>query len=169
MTTAEFRENSATLLGRRVVAALDARDFDAFAELFAPDYVEVIQRPGNTPIPRDDMLGGIRALVEGAGGALTIEPIATVGDRLQLHHTRITVPTPDGEPTIVDYMSVLQVGGDGRARRTEAFDRLEDARGASRSWAPRSERRDRSAAAPSVRSRRPSRGSCRRRRGRRCR
>jgi hypothetical protein len=123
-----FRENAATAAGRRVVAALEARDFDALADLFAAEYVEIIRREGQAPIPRDQMLQGIRMLVEGSGGSLSIEPIATVGERVQLHHTRITVPTPDAEPTVIRYMSVLQVDAAGRALQTEAFDRLEDAR-----------------------------------------
>ncbi len=44
MTASGFRENAATVAGRQVVAALEARDFDALAALFADDYVEVIQR-----------------------------------------------------------------------------------------------------------------------------
>jgi hypothetical protein len=122
-----FRENGATVLGRRVVAALAARDFDALGELFAPEYVEVIQREGN-PIPRDEMLRGIRLLME-TGGALTIEPIATLGERLQLHHTRITVPTGGGEPHVIEYASVMVADDEGRLLRTEAFDvdRYDDA------------------------------------------
>src|SRR5436309_12142603 len=119
MTDGAFRENRATVLGRRVVAALAARDFDALGELFAPEYVEVIQREGN-PIPRNEMLRGIRLLVE-TGGALTIEPIATLGERLQLHHTRITVPT-GGEPHVIEYASVMVADDEGRLLRTEAFD-----------------------------------------------
>jgi len=117
------------VLGRRVVAALEGRDFDALADLFAPDYVEVIQRPGNAPIPRDEMLQGIRALVETAGGSLTIDPITTLGERLQLHHTRITVPTGDGEPTVIEYASVMVADRAGRLLRTEAYDldRFDDA------------------------------------------
>jgi hypothetical protein len=125
-----FEENTATVLGRRVVAALEAREFDALAALFAPEYVEVIQRPGSVPVPRDEMLRGIRMLVETAGGTLTIDPIATLGDRLQLHHTRITVPSGDGEPSLVEYASVMVADGNGRLVRTEAFDvdRIDDAR-----------------------------------------
>ena len=119
--TPGFRENGATVLGRRVVAALQERDFDALGELFAPDYVEVIQRAGGAPVPRGEMLRGIRMLVE-AGGTLTVEPIATLGDRLQLHHTRITVPTGDGEPNVIEYASVMVTDGRGRLVRTEAFD-----------------------------------------------
>jgi hypothetical protein len=127
--TTPFRENTATVLGRRVVAALEAHDFDTLADLFAPDYVEVIQRPGNAPIPRDEMLRGIRALVETAGGMLTIDPIATLGERLQLHHTRITVPTADGEPAVIEYASVMVADRAGQLLRTEAFDldRYDDA------------------------------------------
>ena len=129
MTQDAFRENTATFLGRRVVAALAARDFDALEVLFAPGYVEVIQRAGNPPVPRDEMLHGIRALVETAGGTLTIEPIATLGDRLQLHHTRITVPTGDGDPEVIEYASVMVADHGGRLLRTEAFDvdRFDDA------------------------------------------
>jgi hypothetical protein len=128
-TARGFRENSATLLGRRVVAALTARDFDALAELFDDDYVEAIQRPGEAPVPRAEMLRGIQALVEGAGGTLTIEPVATLGDRLQLHHTRISVPTPGGEPHVIDYASVMEATQNDQLLRTEAFDleRLDDA------------------------------------------
>jgi hypothetical protein len=130
VTAPGFRENAATVLGRRVVAALEAHDFDALGELFAPDYVEVIQRAGAAPIPRDEMLQGIRMLVEDAGGTLTIEPITTLGERLQLHHTRITVPTGDGEPDLIEYASVMVADGEGRLLRTEAFDVdcLDDAR-----------------------------------------
>ena len=129
MTTGAFRENAATRAGRRVVVALEARDFDALAALFADDYVEVIQRSADTPIPRAEMLRGIRMLVEDAGGMLAIDEIATRGERLQLHHTRITVPKGDGEPDVVEYMSVMVADGDGRLTRTEAFDidRLDDA------------------------------------------
>ena len=122
MTTRDFRENAATRAGRRVVAALEAHDFDALAELFADDYVEVIQRNADTPIPRDEMLRGIRMLVEHAGGMLAIEEITTRGDRLQLHHTRITVPNPDGEADVVEYLSVMVADDEGRLTRTEAFD-----------------------------------------------
>jgi len=129
MKSPDFRENAATVAGRRVVAALEARDFDALAALFADDYVEVIQRDADTPIPRGQMLRGIRMLVEDAGGMLAIDEIATRGERLQLHHTRITVPKRDGEPDVVEYMSVMVADGEGRLRRTEAFDvdRLDDA------------------------------------------
>jgi len=129
MTQGAFRANTATELGRRVVAALDARDFDALADLFAPEYVEVIQRAGNAPIPRDEMLVGIRLLVETAGGSLTIEPLSTLGERLQLHHTRITVPTADGDPEVIEYASVMVADRTGRLLRTEAFDvdRFDDA------------------------------------------
>ena len=68
MTTPDFRENTATHAGRRVIAALEAHDFDALAALFHDDYVEVIQRNADAPIPRDEMLRGIRLLVEEAGG-----------------------------------------------------------------------------------------------------
>jgi hypothetical protein len=124
-----FRDNAATITGQRVIAALEARDFDTLATLFADDYVEVIQRNADTPIPRDEMLRGIRALVEDAGGMLAIDPIATRGERLQLHHTRITVPTRDGEADVIEYMSVMVAHDDGRLARTEAFevDRLDDA------------------------------------------
>jgi hypothetical protein len=127
VTDGAFRENGATVLGRRVVAALAARDFDILGELFAPEYVEVIQREGD-PIPRDEMLRGIRLLVE-TGGTLTIEPIATLGERLQLHHTRITVPTGGGEPHVIEYASVMMADDEGRLLRTEAFDvdRYDDA------------------------------------------
>jgi hypothetical protein len=117
-----FRENAATVLGRRVVAALAARDFDALAELFDADYVEAIQRPGEAPVPRAEMLRGIQMLVEGAGGTLTIEPIATLGERFQLHHTRISVPTPGGEPHVIDYTSVMEATPNDQLLRTEAFD-----------------------------------------------
>jgi hypothetical protein len=129
VTDGAFRENGATILGRRVVAALEAHDFDALGELFAPEYVEVIQREGNAPVPRDEMLRGIRLLVETAGGTLTIEPITTLGERLQLHYTRITVPTAYGEPDVIEYASVMVADGEGRLLRTEAFDvdRFEDA------------------------------------------
>ena len=122
MTAPDFRENAATRAGRRVVAALAARDFDALAELFADDYVEVIQRNADTPIPRDEMLRGIRMLVEDAGGTLAIEEITTRGERLQLHHTRITVPNGDDEANVVEYLSVMVADDDGRLTRTEAFD-----------------------------------------------
>jgi len=129
VTEQPWRENSATVAGRHVVAALDARDFDALAALFADDYVEVIQRNADTPIPRDEMLRGIQMLVEDAGGALAIDPIATVGDRFQLHHTRITVPTGDGDPHVIDYASVVEMASEHQLLRTEAFelDRLDDA------------------------------------------
>ena len=124
-----FRENAATILGRRVVDALAARDFDALAELFDADYVEAVQRPGEVPVPRDEMLRGIRILVEAAGGTLTIEPVATLGERLQLHHTHIEVPTPDGDPHVIDYASVMEATANDQLLRTEAFelDRLDDA------------------------------------------
>jgi len=129
MTDAAFVENAATALGRRVVAALEARDFDALAVLFADDYVEVIQRNAETPIPRGEMLRGIRMLVEDAGGMLAIDEITTRGERLQLHRTRITVPNPNGASDVIEYMSVMVADGDGRLARTEAFDvdRLDDA------------------------------------------
>jgi hypothetical protein len=125
----EFRENTATVLGRRVVAALAARDFDGLAELFADDYVEAIQRPGEDPVPRAEMLRGIRVLVEGAGGTVTIEPVATLGEHLQLQHTRISVPTPGGDPHVIDYASVMEATPGNQLLRTEAFepDRLDDA------------------------------------------
>jgi len=129
MTTPDFRENTATHAGRRVIAALEAHDFDALAALFHDDYVEVIQRNADAPIPRDEMLRGIRLLVEEAGGMLAIEPIATRGEHLQLHHTRITVPKRDGGADVVEYMSVMAADDDGRLTRTEAFDvdRIDDA------------------------------------------
>ena len=129
MTPRDFHENSATVAGRRVVAALDARDFDTLGTLFADDYVEVIQRNAETPIPRDDMLRGLRMLVEGAGGTLAIDEITTRGERLQLHHTRIVVPKGDGDADVVEYVSVMVANRDGRLARTEAFevDRLDDA------------------------------------------
>ena len=129
MTATGFRENAATVAGRRVVAALEARDFDGLAALFADDYVEVIQRTADTPIPRDEMLRGIRTLVEDAGGRLAIDPIATIGDHLQLHHTRITVPAGDGDPLVIDYASVVEMASTQQLLRTEAFDldRLDDA------------------------------------------
>ena len=122
MTASGFRENAATVAGRQVVAALEARDFDALAALFADDYVEVIQRTADTPIPRDEMLRGIRTLVEDAGGKLAIDPIATLGDHFQLHHTRITVPTGDGDPLVIDYASVVEMASEQQLLRTEAFD-----------------------------------------------
>jgi hypothetical protein len=124
-----FRENTATVLGRRVVAALAARDFDGLAELFDDDYVEAVQRPGEAPVPRAEMLRGIQMLVERAGGTLTIDPIATLGDRFQLHHTHISVPTPGGEPHVIDYASVMEATPNDQLLRTEAFDveRLDDA------------------------------------------
>jgi hypothetical protein len=130
MTGPDFRENAATVAGRRVIAALEARDFDALAALFNDDYVEVIQRNAHAPIPRDEMLRGIRLLVEDVGGMLAIDPIASLGDRLQLHHTRITVPNGDGETDVVEYMSVMVADDEGRLARTEAFDvdRIDDAR-----------------------------------------
>ena len=130
MTAPDFRENAATVAGQRVIAALEARDFAALAALFNDDYVEVIQRNADAPIPRDEMLRGIRLLVEDAGGMLAIDPIATRGDRLQLHHTRITVPKGDGGADIVEYMSVMVADDEGRLARTEAFDvdRIDDAK-----------------------------------------
>jgi len=129
MATDDFHENSATRAGRRVVATLEARDFDTLATLFADDYVEVIQRNADTPIPRDEMLRGIRMLVEHASGTLAIDEITTRGDHLQLHHTRITVPKADGEPDVIEYLSVMMADRDGRLVRTEAFevDRFDDA------------------------------------------
>jgi hypothetical protein len=129
MTAPDFRENAATVAGQRVIAALEARDFDALGALFDDDYVEVIQRNADAPIPRDEMLLGIRLLVEGAGGMLAIDPIATRGDRLQLHHTRITVPRSDGGNDVVEHMSVMVADDEGRLARTEAFDvdRIDDA------------------------------------------
>jgi hypothetical protein len=129
MTEPEWRENAATVAGRHVVAALEARDFERLATLFADDYVEVIQRNADTPIPRAEMLRGIQQLVEHAGGALTIDPVATLGDRFQLHHTRITVPAGDGDPLVIDYASVVTMASEHQLLRTEAFevDRLDDA------------------------------------------
>ena len=129
MTAGEFRENAATVAGRRVIAALEARDFDALAALFADDYVEVIQRNADTPIPRDEMLRGIQMLVEDAGGRLAIDPVATLGELFQLHHTRITVPAGDGDPVVIDYASVVEMASEEQLLRTEAFDldRLDDA------------------------------------------
>jgi len=117
-----FRENAATVLGRRVVASLDARDFASLADLFDAEYVEAVQRPGETPVPRKEMLRGIQMLVEGAGGTLTIEPIATLGERFLLHRTHISVPTPGGEPQVIDYASVMEATPNDRLLRTEAFD-----------------------------------------------
>jgi hypothetical protein len=99
MTTPAFRENTATHAGRRVIAALEAHDFDALAALFHDDYVEVIQRNADAPIPRDEMLRGIRLLVERSGGMLAIEPIATRGEHLQLHHTASPCRSATAEPT----------------------------------------------------------------------
>jgi len=129
MTAGDFRENAATRAGRRVIAALEAHDFETLASLFADDYVEIIQRNADAPIPRDEMLRGIRVLVEDVGGMLAIDEITTRGERLQLHHTRITVPKGDGVPDVVEYMSVMVADRDGRLARTEAFDidRLPDA------------------------------------------
>lgn len=125
----EFRENTATVLGRRVIAALAARDFDTLATLFDDDYVEAIQRPGEAPVPRGEMLRGIRMLVESAGGTVTIEPVATLGDHLQLQHTRISVASPGGETHVIDYASVMEATTRDQLLRTEAFepDRLDDA------------------------------------------
>ena len=129
MKSTAFRDNTATVLGRRVVAALAERDFHALAELFDDDYVEAIQRPGEVPVPRAEMLRGIQMLVEGAGGTVTVEPVATLGEHLQLQHTRISVPTPDGEPHVIDYASVMEATPNHQLLRTEAFDvdRLDDA------------------------------------------
>jgi hypothetical protein len=124
-----FDENAATSAVRRVVAALAAHDFDALEDLFAADYVEEIQRPGQAPIPRAQVLPGLRMLVESVGGSLTMEPITTLGDRFQLHYTRITVPNGDGEANVIEYASVVEVDVEGRLLRTEAFevDRMSDA------------------------------------------
>jgi hypothetical protein len=124
-----IRENAATATGRRVMAAAEARDFDALADLFAADYTEHIQRPEQPAMQRDEVLAGLRALFEHADGQLQIEPMTTLGERLQLHRTHIAFRGADGEPSSIDYISVVEVDADGRLLRTEAFDvdRLDDA------------------------------------------
>jgi hypothetical protein len=124
-----MRENSATEAGRRVVAAAEARDFEALADLFDDHYSEHIQRPEQPAMRRTAVLDGLRALFEHADGSLEIDPIETQGEHLQLHRTRISLRGADGERSAIDYISVVEVTPEGRLLRTEAFDvdRLDDA------------------------------------------
>ena len=120
-----MRENAATASDRRVIAAFGARDLDALADAFADDYAESIVSAAPAMITRSEMLAGLRTLFELPGASLQIEPLATLGESLELHRTKISAA---GGP-IVDYVSVVEVDFEGRLVRTEAFDveRLDDA------------------------------------------
>jgi hypothetical protein len=120
-----MRENAATASDRRVIAAFEARDLDALADAFADDYAESIVSAAPAMITRSEMLAGLRTLFELPGASLQIEPLATLGESLELHRTKISAA---GGP-IVDYVSVVEVDFEGRLVRTEAFDveRLDDA------------------------------------------
>ena len=128
MTNRRVRSNAATAAGERVVAAAHTHDFDALADVFAEEYTEKIQDPQRPEVARADMLQGIQALLQLPAASLRMEPFATLGDDLQLHHTHITAATGDS-PLTIDYFSVIRVGPDGRLLRTESFDldRLADA------------------------------------------
>jgi hypothetical protein len=124
-----LRENAATAAGQRVVAAAAAHDFDALADVFAEGYVEKIQDASRPAVRRDEMLVALRALLELPDALLETQPIATLGERLQLHHTHISASTGDEQPLVIDYISVIEVDADGRLVSTESFDvdRLGDA------------------------------------------
>ena len=109
--------NRATETGQRVVAAFAARDYGALAALFSDRYTEQIE--GADPLPREQVLAGLRGLFAVADASLEIEPIATLGDRLQLHRTRIAGASPDG--AAIEYVSVIEVNDAGQLLGTEAF------------------------------------------------
>jgi hypothetical protein len=118
----EIRENAATAATRRVTAAVEDRDFDALADTFADDYVEAIQDPGRSTMNRDHVLEGLRSLFGLANVSLAIEPLATLGESLQLHRTHISGVGGDAGSSTIDYISVIEVDSEGRLLRTEAFD-----------------------------------------------
>jgi hypothetical protein len=80
-------------------------------------------------VDRDHALQGLHTLLDLEGVTLAIEPIATLGESLQMHRTHISgVGANQGSGTI-DYISVIEVDSAGGLLRTESFavDRLDDA------------------------------------------
>src|SRR5262249_5191781 len=127
------RANAATANAVRMVAAVAARDPDAFDTLFTDD-VGVIHHPTGAVYERLGALANYRRIFRAEDLTFAKEPLATLGDSLALTRTSWSASaTSGGRFDVGAYESseidLIEGDAQGRCRRREVFatDRLGDA------------------------------------------
>jgi class 3 adenylate cyclase/ketosteroid isomerase-like protein len=127
------RENAATACFARFREAALARDMDAIVSLCA-EMVEVIHHPTGAVIDREGGLQRWRLLLRSEGLDLSVEHLATLGERLSLGHdvtsfTRLAQEDLSFGASSSRYLSLFETNERGNAARVEVFaeDRLDDA------------------------------------------
>jgi class 3 adenylate cyclase/tetratricopeptide (TPR) repeat protein len=119
------RPNAATALEARLCAVIAARDAGALPALVADD-LEVKHRPTHSTYGREEVLHLWRSLIDEPGGAIAIEPLATLGDSLALGRNLTSASAASGRSFDfgayeIETVSVDEVDAQGRRRRAEFF------------------------------------------------
>jgi hypothetical protein len=124
--------NAATAIAAQMVAASLARDVDALPPL--ADAFETVHHPTGTVYEREGLRASFRSLFKAHGGALRIEPLATLGDSLALGRQSISAArfvggSFDVGAYAMDGIGLVEADPRGQYRRGEIFapDRLGDA------------------------------------------
>jgi tetratricopeptide (TPR) repeat protein/ketosteroid isomerase-like protein len=118
------RANSVMPVAERMNAAIRAGDLEALGLLIAEGAESVDHTTGLT-FDRSEVLAWFRLFGQDRGAALEAEPLATLGDRLMLSRSSWTGGSDDrsGEvgPWRVDFLTLTEVGTDGRVAYAENF------------------------------------------------
>jgi class 3 adenylate cyclase len=118
-------ENTASRANARYVAGINTRDWDTLASLLAEDYYSDDRRRvtgTGTRRGRDAEIENVRVTTD-LGAIVTVEVIATRGDRLVLTRTRVSFDEQQG--FLADVLFVVETDLDGRIAATIMLD-IED-------------------------------------------
>jgi class 3 adenylate cyclase len=118
-------ENTASRANARYVAGINTRDWDTLASLLAEDYYSDDRRRvtgTGTRRGRDAEIENVRVTTD-LGAIVTVEVIATRGDRLILTRTRVSFDEQQG--FLADVLFVVETDIDGRIAATIMLD-IED-------------------------------------------
>lgn len=115
--------NAATRAVERGTAALAARDWESFAELFADGFRNFDRRTMvRLESDREQWLAGLREIVELTSSRPTLELLATRGDRLALVRMLWQGAEGDIGPSELDWMLILEVDDRGDHLVVVTFD-----------------------------------------------
>ena len=108
-------ENTASRANARLIAYVNARDWDAAASILADDHYSDDRRRvtgAGTRRGRDADIENFRVVAD-LGANITVEVIATRGDRLVLTRTRIEVGETT-QPFVAEFLGVVETDPEGR-------------------------------------------------------
>jgi class 3 adenylate cyclase len=117
--------NAATAIAARVEAAIAARDLAAVEAAHAAE-LEAVDRPSTGTFDRTAMVATLRMLLAARDPVFRMAPLASLGERLALFHTRVsTSGLRSGDLDVgayeIERVTLLEADASGRVRWNEGF------------------------------------------------